>query len=68
MFWNFWIDDIKLAEICLKLGVSAEEEPLKEDLQNILKKAEAGDAIMLLLRREANGRSQDFIVTLSIPE
>jgi hypothetical protein len=35
-FWNFWIDDIKLAEICLKLGVSAEEEPLKEDLQNIL--------------------------------
>jgi serine protease Do len=38
------------------------------DLENILKKAKAGDAIMLLVRREGNGRSQDFIVTLSIPE
>jgi Do/DeqQ family serine protease len=38
------------------------------DLENILRKAKAGDAIMLLVRRESNGRSQDFIVTLSIPE
>jgi serine protease Do len=38
------------------------------DLENILKKAKAGDAIMLLMRREGNGRSQDYIVTLSIPE
>jgi len=37
-------------------------------LENILKKAKRGDAIMLLLRREGNGRSQDFIRTLSIPE
>ena len=38
------------------------------DLENILKKTKAGDAIMLLVRRESNGRSTDFIVTLSIPE
>jgi serine protease Do len=39
-----------------------------KDLENILKKAKAGDAVMLLVRREGNGRSQDYIVTLSIPE
>ena len=38
------------------------------DLENILKKAKSGDAVMLLMRREGNGRSTDFIVTLSIPE
>ncbi len=38
------------------------------DLDNILKKAKSGDAVMLLLRRENNGRSSDYIVTLSIPE
>ncbi len=38
------------------------------DLENILKKAKPGDAIMLLLRREDNGRSGDFIRTLSISE
>jgi len=39
-----------------------------KDLENILKKANPSDAVMLLLRREGNGRSTDFIVTLSIPE
>jgi serine protease Do len=39
-----------------------------KDLENILKKAKKGDAVMLLLRREGNGRSTDYIVTLSIPE
>jgi serine protease Do len=38
------------------------------DLEDILKKAKPGDAVMLLIRREGNGRSTDFIVTLSIPE
>jgi serine protease Do len=38
------------------------------DLEDILKKAKSGDAVMLLMRREGNGRSTDFIVTLSIPE
>lgn len=28
-FWNFWGDDIKLAEIYLGLGARADEEPLK---------------------------------------
>jgi serine protease Do len=37
------------------------------DLEAILKKAKAGDAIMLLLRREGNGGG-DFIRTLSIPD
>jgi hypothetical protein len=35
-FWNFWIDNIKQAEICLGLGVSANQEPLKGCLENIL--------------------------------
>ena len=35
-FWNFWIDYVKLAEIYLKLGVSADQEPLKGCLDNIL--------------------------------
>ena len=35
-FWNFWVDDIKLAEICLELGVSADAETLKGGLGNIL--------------------------------
>ena len=38
------------------------------DFEDILKKAKSGDAVMLLMRREGNGRSTDFIVTLSIPE
>lgn len=36
-FWNFWVDDIKLAEICLGLGVDVDEEPLKLCLKNILR-------------------------------
>jgi len=35
-FWNFWIDDIKRAEIYLKLGVSVDEKPLTGCLNNIL--------------------------------
>ena len=35
-FWNFWMDDIKLAEIYLGLGVGDEEEPLKKALANVL--------------------------------
>lgn len=38
-----------------------------DDLESILKRAESGDAIMFLVRRERNGQSQDFIVTLRIP-
>ena len=35
-FWNFWVDDIKLAEIYIGLGISADEEPLEGCLSNIL--------------------------------
>ncbi len=35
-FWNFWVDDIKLAEIYEGLGVHAEEELLKGCLRNII--------------------------------
>ncbi len=34
--WNFWVDDVKLAEIYLGLGVSADEEPLKTCWKSIL--------------------------------
>jgi hypothetical protein len=39
-FWNFWIDDIKLAEICLNLGFNAEEDPLKGWLDSVLESQE----------------------------
>lgn len=35
-FWNFCIDYVKLAEIYLGLGISADKEPLKGALKNIL--------------------------------
>jgi hypothetical protein len=35
-FWNFWVDDVKLAEIYLGLGVAPEEPPLKRILGKIL--------------------------------
>lgn len=35
-FWNFWIDDIKLAEIYLGLGISPMNRALKGSLKNIL--------------------------------
>jgi serine protease Do len=38
------------------------------DLNNALKKADRGDSILLLLRRESNGESVDFIRTLTVPE
>jgi len=50
------------------LEVNQDKMESVRDLESILRKAKPGDAIMLLLRREGNGRSQDFIRTLSIPE
>ncbi len=50
------------------LEVNQEKMESIEDWEKILKKAEPGDAIMLLLRREQNGESADFIQTISIPE
>jgi len=34
-FWNFWIDDIKLAEICLGLGIGSRNRTLKGCISNI---------------------------------
>jgi serine protease Do len=39
-----------------------------DDLENALKKADRGDSILLLLRRESNGDAIDFIRTLTVPE
>ncbi|KPK83438.1 MAG: hypothetical protein AMJ81_08300 [Phycisphaerae bacterium SM23_33] len=35
-FWNFWVDDIKLAEIYLRLGVRPDRQPLAGRLHSIL--------------------------------
>jgi len=38
-----------------------------KDLEGILKKTESGEEVMLLVRREGEGRSQEIIVTLRVP-
>ncbi|MFP4082909.1 MAG: PDZ domain-containing protein, partial [Candidatus Aminicenantes bacterium] len=38
-----------------------------EDLEGILDKLDSGDPIILLIRRERDGRAQEFVVTLRIP-
>jgi serine protease Do len=50
------------------LEVNQEKIQSIKDWENILKKTKSGDAIMLLLRREQNGESAEYIQTLSIPE
>ncbi|MGB9893422.1 MAG: PDZ domain-containing protein, partial [Candidatus Saccharicenans sp.] len=37
------------------------------EFQDILKKTEAGEEIILLVRRESEGEKIDFIVTLRVP-
>lgn len=37
-FWNFWIDDVKLSEIYVGLGLRAHEEPLAGSLGRILRR------------------------------
>jgi len=37
------------------------------EFQNILKKTESGEEIIMLVRREADGEKMDFIVTLRVP-
>ena len=39
-----------------------------DDLKKLLKQLEAGDPLVLFIRRERRGSSQDFIITLRIPE
>jgi len=56
---------LKAGDIILE--VNRKEIDSVRDLENVVKKTESGDAIIFLIRRESNGESQDFIVTLRIP-
>ncbi len=49
------------------LEVNRKKVESVEDLENILRKSQSGDALMLLVRRETDGEAQDFIITLRIP-
>ncbi|NIM91677.1 MAG: Do family serine endopeptidase [Candidatus Aminicenantes bacterium] len=49
------------------LEVNRKEVASVRDFENIVKKKESGDAIILLVRRESNGEFQDTLITLRIP-
>ena len=49
------------------LEVNREKVATEEDWNAIVSKKKSGDALLLLVRREADGQSQDFIVTIRIP-
>ncbi|HOI46030.1 MAG TPA: PDZ domain-containing protein, partial [Candidatus Aminicenantes bacterium] len=38
-----------------------------KDLERILKKTDSGEDVMLLVRREGEGRAQEIIITLRVP-
>jgi len=50
------------------IEVNREEVKALEDMRKILKKLDSGDPILLVVRRERNRQSQDFFITLRIPE
>jgi serine protease Do len=57
----------------LKMGdliLDADRQKMEtvKDLENIIDKKKPGQVILLNVRREGRGRTQDFIVTLRIPE
>lgn len=56
---------IKAGDIILE--VNRKEVISVKELENIMKKTESGDAIIVLVRREQNGEIQDSILTLRIP-
>jgi len=56
---------LKAGDIIIE--VNRKEVDSVKDLEDVVKKTETGDAIILLIRRESNGEFQDFIVTLRIP-
>ncbi|MFQ6070059.1 MAG: DegQ family serine endoprotease [Candidatus Aminicenantales bacterium] len=49
------------------IEVNQKKVTSKRELENIIKRTKSGEAILLLIRRERNGASQDYIVTLRIP-
>ena len=70
------ISDVKDYSEAAKKGLSAGDiiieinrQPVEtaEDLDRILKKVESGQAVILLVRREADGESAERIVTLRVP-
>ncbi len=56
---------LKAGDIILE--VNRKEVDSVKDFENIVKKTESGDAIILLVRTESNGEPQDRIVTIRIP-
>lgn len=58
--------DIQRGDIIIE--VNKRKVTSVRELENIVKKTKPGDPIMLLLRRESDGRVQEFIRTLRIPE
>lgn len=55
-----------LAAGMIILEVNRKKVTTVRDFEAILKKTESGDEIILLVRREAEGRSQDFIATVKV--
>ncbi len=49
------------------LEVNREKVATEEDWNAVVGKKKSGDALLLLVRRENEGQSQDFIVTVRIP-
>jgi serine protease Do len=55
-----------LAAGMIILEVNRRKVTSVRDFEDILKKTESGEEIILLLRQEADGRSQDFIATVKV--
>ena len=69
------IDEVAEGSIAERRGLQAGDIILEanrqkvetvEQWESVVKKLKPGDAVMLLIRREANGQQQDFIVTLRV--
>jgi serine protease Do len=58
--------DIKTGDIIIE--VNQNKVKSIADMKRILDRADRGDVLMLRLRRESDGRWQDYIRTLKIPE
>lgn len=50
------------------LEANRQEVTTAEELEKIISKLKPGDGLILLIRRERNGESREFITTLRIPE
>jgi serine protease Do len=55
-----------LAAGMIILEVNRKKVTTVRDFEDILKRTESGDEIILLVRQEAEGRSQDFIATVKV--